>query len=263
MPYSVFSAGFYLIVNVRSSIFVDGGYGKNKDVIFYNFLVDARVDVDYGVLSLTERANMKSDKLDLIIPALVKMQGSLEHAKKDVENTFFKSRYADLAAVLDACKVHLKDNGLAVTHQRESLDTGEYLITTLWHTSGQFLSSRSKLMPSKSDPQGFGSAQTYSRRYDLSALIGLASEDDDANAASAPVKKESLASRNKRYDALKAELSISDDPAVTWGDYKEDIAVFRADMGEEFYTQLVEVAKKRKDELTQMESMREQLGVIK
>lgn len=56
MPYSVFSAGFYLIVNVRSSIFVDGGYGKNKDVIFYNFLVDARVDVDYGVLSLTERA---------------------------------------------------------------------------------------------------------------------------------------------------------------------------------------------------------------
>jgi hypothetical protein len=129
---------------------------------------------------------MKSEKLDLLLPALIKVQGEMEHAKKDSTNPHFKSKYADLATVLDTCKPLLKENGLAITHQRESTEDGEYLITTLWHASGQFLSSRSKLSPTKADPQGFGSAVTYARRYDLSALIGLASDDDDGNAASKP-----------------------------------------------------------------------------
>lgn len=192
---------------------------------------------------------MKSEKLDLLIPALIKAQGELEHAKKDSQNPHFKSKYADLATVLDTCKEVLKTNDLAITHQRESTESGEYLITTVWHKSAQYISSRSKLMPTKQDPQGFGSAITYARRYDLSALIGLASDDDDGNAASAPAKKESLASRNKRYEALIDELSKSNDPAATWGLYKEDIAVFRAEMGEEYYIQLVDVASKRKTEL--------------
>jgi hypothetical protein len=131
---------------------------------------------------------MKSDKIDLIIPALLKAQGELEHAKKDSSNPHFKSKYADLATVLDTCKPVLQANDLLVTHQRESTEAGEFLITTLWHKSGQFLNSRSKLMPTKADPQGFGSALTYARRYDLSALIGLASDDDDGNAASAEPK---------------------------------------------------------------------------
>lgn len=206
---------------------------------------------------------MKSEQLDKLIPALIKAQGELEHAKKDSSNPHFKSKYADLATVLDTCKPALQANGFAITHQRESTESGEYLITTLWHNSGQFLSSRSKLMPTKADPQGFGSAITYLRRYDLSALIGLASDDDDGNAASQPAKKESLASRNKRYEAIKAELAASDDPAVTWGDYKEDIAVFRAEMGEEFYQQLIDVSKKRKEELAQLAMMEEQLGGVK
>lgn len=121
---------------------------------------------------------------DKLIPALIKAQGELKHAAKDSANPHFKSKYADLATVLDTCKPALQANGLAVTHQRESTDLGEFLITTLWHASGQHIISRSKLQPVKSDPQGFGSAMTYARRYDLSALIGLASDDDDGNAAS-------------------------------------------------------------------------------
>lgn len=208
---------------------------------------------------------MKSETLDKLIPALIKAQGELEHAKKDSQNPHFKSKYADLATVLDTCKEVLKTNNLAITHQRESNADGEFLITTLWHSSGQFLSSRSKLMPTKQDPQGFGSAITYARRYDLSALIGLASDDDDGNAASgaAPVKKESLANRNKRYDLIKKELSESEDPAITWGDYGEEIARLRLDLGEDFYNQLIAVAKKRKDELFQLEKMNEQLGGVK
>jgi hypothetical protein len=202
---------------------------------------------------------MKSEKIDLIIPALLKAQGELEHAKKDSSNPHFKSKYADLATVLDTCKPVLQANDLLVTHQRESTEAGEFLITTLWHKSGQFLNSRSKLMPTKADPQGFGSALTYARRYDLSALIGLASDDDDGNAASAPVKKVTAAERNKKYEALKKELSESSDPAVTWGEYREEIAVFRAELGEEYYQQLIDVSRKRKDELAQQEMMNEQM----
>ncbi len=128
---------------------------------------------------------MKSEQVDKIIPALLKAQAKLEHASKDSSNPHFKSKYADLATVLDTCKPVLEEFKLGFTHQRESTELGEYLITTLWHETGQFLSSRSKLKPTKEDPQGYGSAMTYARRYDLSALIGLASEDDDGNAASA------------------------------------------------------------------------------
>jgi hypothetical protein len=125
---------------------------------------------------------------NLLIPALLKAQGQLEHAKKDSTNPHFKSKYADLATVMDTVKPILQANDLVVTHQRESTESGEYLITTIWHKSGQNISSRSKLMPTKADPQGYGSAMTYARRYDLSALIGLASDDDDGNEASKPVK---------------------------------------------------------------------------
>lgn len=127
---------------------------------------------------------MKSEQLDKIIPALIKAQGELKHATKDSANPHFRSKYADLATVLDTCKPVLQANGLAITHQRMSLEQGEHLVTTLWHSSGQYLQSTSRLLPTKNDPQGYGSAMTYARRYDLSALIGLASEDDDGNAAS-------------------------------------------------------------------------------
>lgn len=135
---------------------------------------------------------MKNEQIDKIIPALLKAQAKLEHASKDSSNPHFKSKYADLATVLNTCKPVLEEHKLGFTHQRESTELGEYLITTLWHESGQFLSSRSKLMPTKADPQGFGSAMTYARRYDLSALIGLASDDDDGNAASEPKKVKSV-----------------------------------------------------------------------
>lgn len=127
---------------------------------------------------------MKSENLDKLIPALIKAQGELQHAAKASSNPHFKSKYADLATVLDTCKPVLQANGLAITHQRMSTMDAEHLVTTLWHSSGQYLSSTSRLMPTKQDPQGFGSAMTYARRYDLSALIGLASDDDDGNAAS-------------------------------------------------------------------------------
>lgn len=151
---------------------------------------------------------MKSEALDKLIPALIQAQGELQHAAKASSNPHFKSKYADLATVLDTCKPVLQANGLAITHQRMSVNGGEYLVTSLWHSSGQYLQSTSKLMPSKQDPQGYGSAMTYARRYDLSALIGLASDDDDGNAASSGVANENAKKFVKAFtsNALRNEF---------------------------------------------------------
>ena len=128
---------------------------------------------------------MRSEQVNELAAALSKAQGQFDHAKKDVKNEFFKSRYADLASVIDAAKKPLSDNGLSVVQSVDFNESGDsYLETILLHSSGQWINSRYLIKPMKSDPQAFGSAMTYARRYSFSAITGIASDDDDGNAAS-------------------------------------------------------------------------------
>lgn len=128
---------------------------------------------------------MKSESIKELALALSKAQGQLEHAKKDVKNEFFKSKYADLASVIDAAKKPLSENGLAVVQLVDTDSDGLiYLESTLLHSSGEWISGRYPIRPIKTDPQSVGSAITYARRYAFSALTGIAADDDDGNAAS-------------------------------------------------------------------------------
>ncbi len=126
----------------------------------------------------------KSESIGKLAEALSKAQGAMRNAVKDSDNPFFKSKYADLAAVTDACRAELSANGLAVVQlpmMREGKMVLEYV---LMHASGEYIASELEMTPVKSDPQGIGSAITYARRYTLSGLSGVATEDDDGNAAS-------------------------------------------------------------------------------
>lgn len=118
--------------------------------------------------------------------AIVAAQKATEAVYKSATNPAFKSKYADLAAVVEAVYPALNDNGIAVL-QGAHYD-GEFLSveTVLLHESGARVSSTLAVRPSKSDPQGLGSATTYARRYSLLAMTGAAPEDDDGNAASGP-----------------------------------------------------------------------------
>lgn len=118
--------------------------------------------------------------------ALAKAQGEMEHAKKDKTNPFFKSSYADLASVMDACRPALAKHGLCVVQTTDDSADGLYLVTTLGHSSGAAVSGRLGIKPTKQDPQGVGSAMTYARRYALAAIVGVGVEDDDGNEASKP-----------------------------------------------------------------------------
>lgn len=136
---------------------------------------------------------MKSESIKELALALSKAQGEFDHAKKDTSNPFFKSKYADLASVIDAAKKPLSDNGLAVVQLVDCNQDGEMILeTTLMHLSGEWISGCYPIRPVKSDPQSVGSATTYARRYAYSAITGIAADDDDGNAASSkPTNKES------------------------------------------------------------------------
>ena len=120
-----------------------------------------------------------------IAAALVKAQTAFGPALKSSSNPHFKSRYADLAACVEAVIDALNANGIALIQQTHPSDTGVTVETTFIHESGEMFSAGQLHVPAaKHDPQGYGSALTYARRYSLMAACGIAPEDDDGNAAS-------------------------------------------------------------------------------
>lgn len=123
----------------------------------------------------------KSESIKEIAGALIRFHEKVESVKKKGSNPFFKSKYATLEDILDTIKQPMKDAGLAFTQ----FPSGENeLVTVLMHTSGEFIQAGVKMTPKDSTPQGQGSAITYMRRYGLSAVLGIATEeDDDGNAA--------------------------------------------------------------------------------
>ena len=123
--------------------------------------------------------------------SLVKFQSQLRPVTKDAENPFFRSRYADLSSILQAVMPILSANGLAVIQPMKVVDERVYLVTRLIHESGETLESE-MILPQNSDPQKYGSLITYYKRYQLQALLGInTEEDDDGNSISKPeLKKE-------------------------------------------------------------------------
>lgn len=120
-----------------------------------------------------------------IASALVKAQKAFGPALKTNTNPHFRSKYADLSACVEAVIDALNDQGIALIQQTHECSDGVIVETTFLHESGEMLSSGKLHVPAaKHDPQGYGSALTYARRYSLMAACGIAPEDDDGNAAS-------------------------------------------------------------------------------
>lgn len=126
-----------------------------------------------------------SEHRDQLFTALAKARKDFGKVVKSSSNPFFKSKYADLAEILDATTNALSDNGLAVMQFPTTDISGRVVIVTvLGHSSGQWAEGRLPMPVTKNDAQGVGSAITYGRRYAFGALVSVASEaDDDGNAA--------------------------------------------------------------------------------
>jgi ERF superfamily len=127
--------------------------------------------------------NMQSENINELTKALVMAQGEMMPAVKDSVNPFFKSKYADLASVVEASRPSLIKYGLCVMQTTTVSADKNTLVTTLAHTSGQWIKSEILINPVKNDPQGLGAAMTYLRRYSYAAMVGVVTEDDDGETA--------------------------------------------------------------------------------
>lgn len=122
--------------------------------------------------------------------ALAAAQTQMGKAIKDTKNDHFRSKYADLSSVMDACMGALTANGIAVFQPTGTDDRGDYVETVLFHGASETsVSCKVPLILGKRDMQGYGSAVTYARRYGLMSMAGIAPEDDDGNAAAASAPK--------------------------------------------------------------------------
>lgn len=145
-----------------------------------------------------------------VAAAFVKAQKEFGPALKTKQNPHLRSAYADLSSVIEAIIDALNDNGLAVMQKSIRCDDGVIVETVFIHTSGEVLSAGELHVPApKKDPQGFGSALTYCRRYALMTACGIAPEDDDGEAAALHMqKKQEKIATEQREMALEKAASI-------------------------------------------------------
>jgi hypothetical protein len=128
-----------------------------------------------------------SESLNELATSLATAQMELENASKNAANPHFKSKYADLAEVLNTVRPVFAKYGLSVSQFPSFCDGLVTVRTVLLHKSGQWMAGDASAPVTKLDAQGVGSAITYLRRYSLAAVAGVAQEDDDGNAAVKPV----------------------------------------------------------------------------
>jgi len=149
----------------------------------------------------------QSESIAALSKALTQVQGSVEGAVKGKVNPAFKSKYADLTSVWEACREPLVMNGLSVVQfPGEMIDNRMTLTTQLSHESGEWMRCTLSIPLTKADAQGYGSAVTYARRYALAAVVGVCPEDDDGNAASRGAARNDAKPEDRITEAQRVEL---------------------------------------------------------
>lgn len=195
----------------------------------------------------------RSESITKIAPAIVAMQAALKPAIKDSKNPFFNSKYADLGSVWEACYKALEENKLAVVQMSSPAGPGRIALETIiLHESGEWISGIAEAPSSgagkdgkvKDDPQTYGSAQTYLRRYGLASAVGVIAEDDDGNTATHGAK--SPASQTKPAESIKVpavltpkvihEIPVTAVDGVTQATMLDKRVQYCIKAGEKYYT---------------------------
>lgn len=174
----------------------------------------------------------RSESIAKIAAALVKAQSEMGNAVKDSKNPFFKSKFADLNSVREACMPALNKHGISVIQPTTVIDGKFYVETTLMHESGEFLSGLYEVVAVKqNDPQALGAAVSYSRRYGLQSLVNIGAEDDDSETAmgrgnsrnSSNSTQVIAASSVNNVDKLE-EAPVQSAPAASRGSFRKNAA---------------------------------------
>jgi hypothetical protein len=168
-------------------------------------------------LSASQReAPYESADIKELAAALAKAQGEFPSMDFNRENAYIKNRYADLHAIIASTRKALSSNGLSISQHITLTAEGQtILVTRLRHSSGQWCESRCRINPLKNDPQGFGSALTYMKRYALMSLLGVTGgndpDDDDGEKA-----KEERRAEDMKGTSISYNYSKKDESAVNY-----------------------------------------------
>jgi len=149
----------------------------------------------------------KSTQTNELFTALAKAQGEMQNASLGAENPFFKSRYADLADIVRASRPAFSKHGLSVIQPIVKEEDGHVLVTILAHSSGQWIESRMKINPLKTDIQSFGSYVTYLKRYCYASICGVVAGNDDDGEAEM-VEQRSYQPQPRPYQQPKIEAPV-------------------------------------------------------
>ena len=155
-----------------------------------------------------------------LFAALSAAQGEIENASKNAANPHFKSRYADLAEVLNTVRPTFSKHGLSVIQSTEFDGALVSVTTTIAHADGGYVTAKASCVPAKTDAQGVGSATTYLRRYSLASCAGIAQEDDDGNAASHNAKPVARISADQEASLIEWIDTTGADKAKIMSAYK-------------------------------------------
>ncbi|MGH7876621.1 MAG: ERF family protein [Candidatus Dormibacteraceae bacterium] len=169
-----------------------------------------------------------SEEIGELATALAAAQGEFAPVVKSADNPFFRSKYADLASIVEAIAPVTSAHGLSITQMPEWDHEVDLLTTRLMHTSGQWIETTMRIRMAKDDAQGQGSAITYARRYAFSAALGVVTEvDDDGNAASnghAPVGASKAPPPVRRSPPVRP---TANQPAAETGELADEATLIR------------------------------------
>lgn len=172
----------------------------------------------------------KSETLTEFSKAFAKTQQEMKQPLKDANNPFFKSKYVPLENVVEAITESASKNGLSFTQFPSSDEAGNVTIGTLvMHSSGEWIEyDPIKMKPVKNDPQSIGSAITYAKRYALSAIFGITSDqDDDGNEATQTKKQQSKKTNDPVISVEKANYYLKEIAAISTEKGKEDDSIVK------------------------------------
>ncbi len=152
--------------------------------------------------------------IDKLAPAILAAKKEMTNAVKDAKNPFFKSKFADLNAVREAAEPPLAKHGISVLQPMVQKEGKSFVRTMLLHESGQFMASDTEVVCAKqNDPQAYGSAVSYARRYGLQAFVSLGADDDDGEAGMGRAKpQQSTAIPASKSTSAAAEAALIASP---------------------------------------------------
>jgi hypothetical protein len=163
----------------------------------------------YIPLMMSDTEFRHTANLNELAAALAKAQSKMGHARKNEENPFFKSSYADLASIVSVARAPLAENGIAVLQGAFTEGEKVSIRTRLIHSSGQWIECCTSATARDAEPQAVGSVITYLRRYGLSSMVNVATEDDDGAQGKRPDSKDNrntAAPSDKATEAQRKKL---------------------------------------------------------